>query len=213
MTLKILLPFLLIAFISCSQQSTRTDDIYIVPKRLKPQGDTKPIEPPPPPPIQTYYLQSNFIIDTAGQVYFYQRQQYGWFCGTGIDWDTPPEFIDLKPKDIVRVPINDITNFVKINILNLDINDRRVSIASIKDTIKSEALTKLFKVFNDTSNNIKWTFRKATQEESIVLKFKELNWKYYSTDIKWDSTKIRFQPTVDDMIKFTPPLHVVTPKL
>jgi hypothetical protein len=205
MTLKILLPFLLAAFISCSQKSTRTDDIYIVPERWKPQVDTNSNEPPPPPPIRAYYLTSNFIIDTAGQVYFYQQEQYGWFCGTGINWDTPPAFIDLKPKDIIRVPINGITDFVKVNILNLDSNYRRVAIASIKDTIKSEGLTKLFKEFNDRSNKIKWIFRKATQEEDIVLKYKELNRQYYPNDIKWDSTKTQFIPTVDDMIKFTPP--------
>ncbi|MBS1669152.1 MAG: hypothetical protein JST58_17385 [Bacteroidetes bacterium] len=205
MTLKIFLPFLATAFISCSQKPTISDKIFIIPKRHKSQIDTKPNEPPPPPPIQTYYLPANFIIDTAGQVYFYQQQQYGWFCGTGIEWDTPPEFIDLKPKDLIRVPLNDITDFVKINIINLDSNDRRVSIASIKDTIKSEGLIKLFKIFNDTSNKIRWTFRKATQEESIVLKYKELNWKYYSDNIKWDSSKIRFPPTIDKMLKYTPP--------
>jgi hypothetical protein len=205
MTSKIFIVFLLTILISCSQKSTRSDDIYIVPKRQKPQVSTKPNEPPPPPPIQTYYLPSNFIIDSAGQIYFYQQQFGSMICGTGIEWDTPPEFIDLKPKDIVRVPISDIMNFVKINILNLDSNDRRVAIASIKDTIKSEGLTTLFKFLNDTSNKIKWRFRKATQEESIVLKFKELNWKYYSDNIKWDSTKIRFPPTIDEMLKFTTP--------
>jgi hypothetical protein len=205
MTLKIVLPFLVTVFISCSQKPTKTDDIYIVPKREKPQVGIKPNEPPPPPPIQTYYFPSNFIIDTAGQVYFYQQQQGGWFCGTGFEWDTPPEFIDLKPKDIVRVPIKDLTDFVELNIINLGSNERWVAIASIRDTIKSEGLTKLLKVFRDPSNNIKWTFRKATEEERIVLKFKERKWRYYSSDIKWDSTKILFPPPIDDMIKFTPP--------
>ena len=205
MTSKIFLPFLATAFISCSQKPTITDDTFIIPKRQKRQVDSKSNEPPPPPPIQTYYLPANFIIDTAGQVYFYQQQQYGWFCGTGIDWDTPPEFIDLKPKDLVRVPISTMTDFVKLNIITLDSNDRRVSIASITDTIKSEGLTKLFKIVNDTSNKIRWTFRKATQEESIVLKFKERDWEYYSDNIKWDSAKIRFPPTIDEMLKFTPP--------
>ena len=205
MTSKILFAFLLTIVISCSQKSTRSNDVYIVPKRQKPQFESKPNEPPLPPPIQTYYLPSNFIIDSAGQAYFYQ-QQFGWMiCGTGIEWNTPPEFIDLKPKDIVRVPINGITDFVKVNIMNLDSNDRRVAIASLKDTIKSEALTKLFNLFNEPQNKINWTFRKATQEESIVLKFKELNWKYYSENIKWDSTKTRLPPTIDEMQKFSPP--------
>ncbi|RXK60737.1 hypothetical protein ESA94_09750 [Lacibacter luteus] len=203
--MKNLLVILLTVFISCSQRQTNSDDVFLVPVRTKPEIKSQSDEPPPPPPIQTYYLPSNFIIDTAGEVYFYQQQQYGWFCGTGIDWDTPPEFIDLKPKDLIHIPIASIEDFIKLNIATLDSNDRRVAIASIKDTVTSVGLSKIFKVFKDSTNKINWTFRKATQEESIVLKFKQLNWKYYSDDIKWDSTKTRFPPTIDDMIKFTLP--------
>ena len=201
MICKVLLLFLLAVCISCSQQSAKTNDIFIVPKRQKPQFAIKSNEPPPSPGIQTYYLPSNFIVDTTGKIFFYQRLQYGWFCSTGINWDTPPEFIDLKPKDIIQIPVDDITEFVKVNILNLNSSQRRVAIASIIDTIKSEGLAKLFNTFYDTSNHIKWTFRTATQEESIVLKFKKLNWEYYSDNVKWDSTKTRFQ----SIIKFTPP--------
>lgn len=192
-------------FISCSQRQTSTDNIYVVPVREKPEIEIQPNEPPPPPPIQTYYLPSDFIIDTAGQVYFYQQQQYGWFCGTGINWDTPPEFIDLKPKDLVQVPVTSIEDFIKLNIVMLDSNDRRVAIASIKDTVISVGLTKIFKVFNDTTNKIKWIFRKATQEEAIVLAYKEHNRKYYSDNIEWDSSKIRFAPNLESDIKFTTP--------
>ena len=205
MTLKISLAFLLTILISCSQKSTRDENIYIVPKRQKPQVATRSNEPPPPPPIQTYYLPSNFIIDTAGQIYFYQ-QQFGWMiCGTGIDWDTPPAFIDLKPKDLVQVPITSIEDFIKLNIVTLDSHDRRVAIASIKDTATSVGLTKIFKVFNDTTNKINWTFRKATQEEAIVLAYKQHNREYYSNDIKWDSSKIRSAPNSESDIKFTTP--------
>ena len=192
-------------FISCSQRQTNSDNVFIVPARTKPEIKSQPNVPPLPPPIQTYYLPSNFIVDTAGEVYFYQQQQCGWFCGTGIDWDTPPGFIDLKPKDLVQVPVTSIEDFIKLNIFTLDSNDRRVAIASIKDTVTSVGLTKLFKVLNDTTNKIKWTFRKATQEEAIVLAFKQQNREYYSDAIKWDSSKIRFVPKMKSDIKFTTP--------
>lgn len=192
-------------FISCSQRQTSTDNIYIVPVRKKPEIKTQFNEPPPPPPIPTYYLPSDFIIDTTGQVYYYQQQQYGWFCGTGINWDTPPEFIDLKPKDLVQVPVTSIEDFIKLNIVTLDSNDRRVAIASIKDTVTSVGLTEIFKVFNDTTNKINWTFRKATQEEATVLAYKQHNQKYHSYNIKWDSSKIRFAPNLESKIKFTTP--------
>jgi len=205
MTIKIFLPFLLTVFISCSQKPTRTNDVYIVPQREKPQVDTTLNEPPPLPPIQTYYLTTNFIIDTFGEVYFYEQPQYGWFCGTGFNWDTPPEFINLKPKDIVQVPINSITDFIKLNVLSLDSNDRRVAIASVKDTIQSIGLSKILAACNDNSNKIRWTFRKTTQEENVVLNFKKVNKRYNPEDIKWDSSKIWFPLRIDSSIKFTPP--------
>ena len=205
MTIKIFLPCLLTVFISCSQKPTRTNDVYIVPQRQKPQVDTTPNEPPPLPPIQTYYLTTNFIIDTSGEVYFYEQPQYGWFCGTGFNWDTPPEFINLNPKVIFHVPINSITYFIKLNVLSLDSNDRRVAIGSVKDTIQSIGLSKILAACNDNSNKIRWTFRKTTQEENVVLNFKKLNRRYNSEDIKWDSSKIWFPLKIDSSIKFTPP--------
>jgi hypothetical protein len=150
-------------------------------------------------------MTSNFIIDTAGEVYYYQQPQYSFYCGTGLDWDTPPKFINLKPKDIVQVPINSLTNFMKLNVLSLAINQRRVAIASIKDTIQSIGLSKILAVCNDNSNEIRWLFRKATEEENIVLKYKKHNWRYYPEDIKWDSTKIRFESKYDSTISFTSP--------
>ena len=205
MKFKILFTYLLTVFISCSQQATRNNDAYIVPQRQKPKVDTMSNEPPTPPPTPYYYLASNFIIDSSGEVYFYEHKRYGWFCGTGFDWDTPPEFIDLKPKDIVQVPISSISDFIKLNILSLDSNERRVAIASVKDTIQSIGLSKILAACNESSNKIGWTFRKATQEENIVLKFKKLNWKYYPEEIKWDSTKILFPLKIDSTIELKSP--------
>lgn len=205
MRFKIFLPFYLTAFISCSEQSTRTNGVYIVPQRQAPHVDTKPNEPPPPPPFRTYYLASNFIIDTSGKIYFYEQPQYGWFCGTGIKWETPREFINLKPKDIVRIPISSIPEFINLNVLSLASKDRRIAIASLKDTIQSTGLSKILAACKNKSNKIKWAFRKATQEERIVLEYKKRNWKYYPDDIEWDSTKIRFPLKIDSPLKFTPP--------
>jgi hypothetical protein len=193
MTFKIFLAFLLTVFVSCSQQPTSSNDVYIVSQRQKPRVDTIPNEPPPPP-IQPYYLTSNFIIGTSGEVYFYEQLQYAFYCGTGLNWE---------PTDIVQVPINSLTNFINLNVLSLDINQRRVAIASIKDTIQSIGLSKILAVCNDNSNDIRWLFRKATEEENIVLKYKKHNWRYYPEDIKWDSTKIRFVSKTDSTIRFT----------
>jgi hypothetical protein len=50
-------------------------------------------------------------------------------------------------------------------------------------------------MFDDTSNHVRWLIRKVTQEEKIVLQYKEENKNYYPGDIRWDSTKIRFSRT------------------
>lgn len=202
MTLNKILLIILVSLASCSQKAKSYSETFIVAVRKKPSTDTALNLPPPPPPIQTY-LPSNFIIDTAGRLYFYQQEQYGWFCGTGIEWDTPPEFINLKPKDIVQVPIENVEQFVKLNILTLDSLDRRVSIASLRDTFQSVALSKIVLIFRDSTNRIKWLFRKATQEETIVLNYKQSNGEYYPDDIKWDLTRIRLP--LESKIKFTVP--------
>jgi hypothetical protein len=205
MTRKTFLPLLFPLLISCSQQSKNGDDIYIVPVRHKPNVSTKPNEPPPPPPIQVYYLPANFIIDSNGQVRFYVYQEPSFICGTDMDWDTPPELIHLKPTELVLVPLDAIASFTKLNLLGFDSKDRRVAIASAKDTIQSPALSLLFKVLNDTSYKITWTFRKTTQEENIVLNFRKNNRKYDPDYAKWDSTKTGFPPALVKNRKFIPP--------
>ena len=55
--------------------------------------------------------------------------------------------------------------------------------------------------FEDFKNRLD----KATQEEVVVLENKQQNLEYYSDNIKWDSTKIRFAPNLVSDIKFTAP--------
>ena len=200
------LAFTLLIFISSCHQRTRNRiDTFIVPILEKPLSDTLVDGVPLPPAIQTYYLTFNFIIDSSGQAFYYQRRSRNYICGTGMDWDTPPPFIDLQPKDIVQIPYAAIADFIKLNILSVDPSDRLVSIASINDTIKSNQLAEMLIVFKDTSNHIRWLFRKATQEESVVLKHKQKQAYYDSESIIWDSTKIGFMPTPEEMMIFTPP--------
>jgi hypothetical protein len=162
-----------------------------------------PDDPPPPPPIQPYYLNCNFIIDSSGEVFFYGQPYYSFTCVTGLDWDTPPKFINLKPENIVHLPVKGLTDFIQLNVLSLGFRQRLIAVASVKDTIQSAGLSKIFAACNNNANEIRWLFRKTTQEENIVLKFKKLNLKYYPEDIKWDSTNILFPLKIDSTIKFT----------
>ncbi|CAN5634981.1 hypothetical protein BH10BAC2_BH10BAC2_43230 [soil metagenome] len=203
---SIKLPYVfLIIFFGCTQHTQNVIETFVVPADTMPVYQAIPNQPPPPPPVRTYYFVSNFLIDTAEQIFFYQREQNGWFCGTGIKWNTPPAFIDLQPMNIIQIPTDNIEAFIKLNILNIDSANRYVSIGSTQDTVKSIGLTKIIKLFKEKTNHIRWRFRKVTQEEAIVLDYKKRQASYYADAIKWDSTKTLFPPSIDDMIKFTPP--------
>lgn len=209
LTIKINLKnFLIIyttVFFGCTQPGEGVTETFIVPADTMPVYKTTGNHPPPPPPIRAYYFPSNFIFDTSGQIFFYQQEEGGWFCGTGIEWNTPPEFIDLKPKDIIQIPVDNIETFIELNILKRDSSDRYVIIASTADTIKSAGLSKVISIFKNKLNKIRWKFRKVTQEETIVLDYKKRQANYYPDGIKWDSTKTLFLPKLDNVIKFTPP--------
>jgi hypothetical protein len=182
-------------FISCNQPKQDNPEIFIVPLDTMPVYKSKNNQPPPPPPIREYYRSFNLIVDTGAHIYFYQLpKKTGWICGTGMDWKTPPMFIDLRPKDLVQIPGETIEQFIQLNVLNVQNEDRLVSIASVIDTIKSKGFTKIMGAVKDPANHIKWIFRRVTQEESVVLDYKTRQVKYDSDDIKWDSTKILLSP-------------------
>ena len=207
MTLKILTIICLTLIFGCNQPTDKVDTTFIVPtdSMLLPKKTGN--QPPPPPPIKEYYFPSNFIIDTGGHIYFYQQRiKAGWICGTDMDWNTQPSFIDLQPTDVIEVPTQNLEEFIKFNIQYLDNSDRQFAIASVADTISSLGLVKIFSVFKDKTNHISWTFRRTTQEENIVLNFKKSKEIYYHSDeIKWDSTKTIFPLKMQNTIKFTPP--------
>lgn len=179
--------FICSAFISCRQQNKGYT--FIVPPDTMPtykQSDSG--IPKPPPPNRAYYFASNFIIDKEGKVYFFQ-QQYK-LNHEKVDWNTPPVFINLAPKDIVEIPDDNVEEFIKLNILNRDTLKRDISIASEKDTIRSVGLSKIIAICNKNEYHIRWKFRKVTQEETIVLSYKKNQKDYYPYEINWDTTRI-----------------------
>ena len=203
--MKTLAFIFMILISSCDLNQQKPNDTFIVPKLKRPLSNTSLDGLPLPPPIRSYYLTFNFIIDQSGQAFYYQRRLHRSICWTGIDWDTPPPFIDLQPTDIVRIPYNNIEDFINLNVFAVDSSDRLVSIALIKDTTKSDQLAKILIALENTSNHARWLLRKATQEESVVLDHKQKQAYYDSEAIIWDSSKIGFMPTSEEMMKFTRP--------
>jgi hypothetical protein len=205
MNCKLSLISLLTFFIACSDTNDTGKFQFSVPvdtiSRVK---VTDPTEPPPPPIVKPYYTNFNFIVDSSGILYFYQQQTYRWTCGTGLDENTPPEYIDLRPTEIVVVPKENLRRFVELNILNYDADYRVVAIGLLKDTVTSEGLYTLTQLLRDTANKTRWFLRPATQEETIALNYKKKQARFYPEDIHWDSSKTRFPPKVE-ITDFTTP--------
>lgn len=134
-----------------------------------------------------FYGESQLIIDKQGDFYYYQNRYIGIGCGTGRENDTLPYFLDLQPKDIIKVPQTSISDFLSENILSKEKNRRILIVASQTDTIKN---TSFFNFINKNKLQA-YAIRRTTQEEDTVLKYKENNYSYFSVEIKWDKTKIK----------------------
>ncbi|MFH6992216.1 hypothetical protein [Flavobacterium sp. FlaQc-48] len=181
---------------NCSKkENTIQNTPYIISKKdiisnISKKPKNKNIPPPPPIPGWLIYGTNTFIIDNESKIYYFQRNEIGRICING-PIDTIANFIDLQPNDLVEIPNNTISDFVKLNYKD---NFRHITfIASKLDTLKSENYFTLIKVIESSLKEKDFYFiRRTTQEEDTVLKYKKNNYTYDSNDIKWDLNKIRF---------------------
>jgi hypothetical protein len=193
-------------FESCSKKETITDDIYIIKSKVKTpvkeyyNSKNEKLSLPPPPPSPEFYGLANIVIDKQGEFYFYQREHLiAWNC---FPEENPnPDFIDLKPIELIKVPKNSIVDFLKEN-TSPDIKKNYGSfvIASQLDTLKTKEFINLMRFINNTKKSQirMYLIRKTTQEENIVLRFKKNDSVYFSNQVKWHKDSIKF---VDD-VKF-----------
>ena len=206
------IPVLLVILLcSCSRTTqNKPEFLFILPTHTV-KTNHNPEDPPPPPSIlYPYYFNHNFIIDTGGAVYYFAREHYGMICGTGMNFDTPPDFINLRPADLVQVPADALESFLSVNVLNQQGARRLSTISIVKDTIESKALFTIASIFSD--NHVPWSYRKTTQEENVVLRFKKMQTSYDYSTVHWDSTKIHFFPSTEELLKFKPPVSATKNK-
>ena len=195
--------FIAILFFSCTQDKGHPNNIFFVSNGYNLRRDSveKGLLPGPLPPPVPFYMNYHFLVDSAGQLYYYQLDQNGWFCGTGYDYNVPL-FMGLKPDKLFQVSETNVVEVVKKNILSQEPSFRWVIIGLKKDTIESNGLAKLMDMLKSDSNKVKWNLRKATLEESVIVDYKRKKLNYNSDSILWDTTKIKF---INLPIKFTPP--------
>jgi hypothetical protein len=142
-------------------------------------------------PFKSFYGERQLLIDEKGDLYYYQQKYTGVGCGTGRENDTLPHFLNLHPKDILKIPQTSLTDFLSENILNKEENRQILTIACQTDTIKNTS----FLNFINKNKLQAYVIRRTTQEEDTVLKYKKNNEPYYSDEIKWDKTKIKLPKT------------------
>ncbi|AWK04098.1 hypothetical protein HYN56_07580 [Flavobacterium crocinum] len=157
-------------------------------KELEKYYDSLAVHPPSTKGF--FYGESQLIIDKKGNLYFYQREHFLALCSYGSENDTLPHFLHLEPKDIIRIPPKNLTDFLSENILVKEKNRQILIIASQNDTIKNPS----FFEFLNTKNIGTYFIRRTTQEEDTVLRYKNNQSRhvyYYPDSIKWDKTKIK----------------------
>jgi len=178
-------------FLNCSKREEKNivkNKPYIISKENRETlEDLKKRKIPPPSTKGFFYGESQLIIDQKGDFYYYQKKYSPILCSYESDKDTLPDFLDLHPKDIIKIPQKTLTEFISENILTKEKLRQILIIASQSDTIKNDYFLSFLK-----SGLVRTYFiRKTTQEEDTVLKYKKNNEYYYSDEIKWDKTKIK----------------------
>ncbi|MGC4099771.1 hypothetical protein [Ferruginibacter sp.] len=174
--------FALAVLLSCRNNTIKPPSFFILPKA---DSKNKP---------RDFYYNYNFIVDTNNHIYYYQIDYFRQ-CGFHDDWDTIPKFLGLNPCDIIEIPSNNIENFLRINMLNKKFKMTYVAYAA--DTVYSPGLAEILSLFKDSTNGVSYTTRKITDEETVVLAYKKADKMYWADEIKWDSTKILFQATIE----------------
>lgn len=167
-----------------SKESQKKNNPYVISiEKIKLLNELKKKNIPPPP--SGYYSYNNLIIDQKDDFYFYQKEYTPWHC-IPSESDTIPDFFNIKPIEIIKVPNNSIVDFIKQNVTNRNEMKRMLVIASQNDTIKNNALLSYL-----NENQLRsFSIRRTTQEEDTVLKYKKNNEFYNYEDIKWNQDRI-----------------------
>ena len=168
--------------LNCNKKEEKTSYVISI-EKSKFLNELKKKNIPPPP--SGFYSYNNLIIDQKGDFYFYQKEYTPWHC-IPSERDTIPDFFNIKPIEIIKVPNNSIVDFIKQNVASKNEMKRMLVIASQNDTIKNKALLSYL-----NENQLRtFSARITTQEEDTVLKYKKNNEFYNYEDIKWNQNRI-----------------------
>lgn len=186
--MKVHLVLLLVCFflLNCSKKEEVKNEVYIISKEQRKLDTMKNILP-----WRGFYGLRNVIIDEKGDLYFYQKEYLLLICGTKEE-NLIPEFIDLSPNDLIKIPKNTAVDFIRENIaMQIKKKKAPLVIASQLDTLKNNTFLNYVKDYKK-SQIATYMIRRTTQEEDVVLRFKKNNSPYNPKSVKWDKSRIKF---------------------
>ncbi len=179
--------FIMILLVACKEPVKEKEFVYVIPKPAKWTDSLNP----PPPPLRRNYGQFIFIIDSTGAIFYYHLK-YNQAKYNPIDYEADRyPFLHLKPENLAEIPLARITDFARLNILDSTAGIKYVQCASVNDTIRGKGLNDLIDFCRDTANHISFGIRKITQEEKVVLYYKQKHIVYDPAKIQWDNGTIR----------------------
>lgn len=89
-------------------------------------------------PLNGFYGEYNLIIDRNGDALYFQSKNVVIMCGTEMENDTIPEYLDLQPKDLIKIPKDYIEKFIDENVMTKEKRRQILIMASQTDTIKEQ---------------------------------------------------------------------------
>ena len=181
----ILALFIFLFLHSCSNGKAVQEKTYIISSLAKTDvNHFINLSPPSEFTQNMYYSQFNFILDSTGILFYYFFQPREVVGDSSI---SKLLISYLRPGQLIQVPKNSTIDFLKCNILNTNKSNIKISIASVKDTIKSKIFNELYLFLKDSTKSLDYIIRPATKEEILYLYCKKKK-EYYSSEGKfWDS--------------------------
>ncbi|MDO8317073.1 MAG: hypothetical protein Q7T12_06075 [Flavobacterium sp.] len=185
--------FILFTFTNCKKGIVK-EEYYIISKKdsiTKAEKIVSQIPPPPEAPQESkWYSDVVFIMDSKNKVFIYQTETTARNDSVDLGY---PNYLGLKPENLLTIESDNFNSFIENNndifqiipIPNKNNSNVFFYIASETDTIKNKALNNLWKLLGKTKSPAIFFVRRTTEEENIVLKYKQNGNEYNPESIDW----------------------------
>jgi hypothetical protein len=193
MKYKLLFSLALIVMLASCKKETIANKHYVISNADSiSEAWMKSAKVPPPltPHNLKWYSDVVFILDSS-KVYAYQTEKTHTGSGNDIHFEYP-NYIGLNPEYLLIIDSENFVSFLENNndifgIFPENSVQPIIYLASQTDTVKSVALTQLWKKLENNKSRTFFSVRRTTEEENIVLSYKKKNKEFLPEKVKWSS--------------------------